>query len=47
MKKKKGDLNSLFNTTNLKDFPRTKSLEWVGHVWHAEGRLIRQVNLTH
>ncbi|KAF0728937.1 putative transposon-derived protein F52C9.6, partial [Aphis craccivora] len=27
----------------LKDFLRSKRLEWAGHVWRAEGKLIKQV----
>ncbi|XP_025425893.1 uncharacterized protein LOC112694589 [Sipha flava] len=42
-RRKNADLNSLFKTTNLKDFLRSKRLEWAGHVWRAEGKLIRQV----
>ncbi|CAI6356461.1 unnamed protein product [Macrosiphum euphorbiae] len=37
-RRKNADLNSLFNTANLKDFLRSKRLEWAGHVWRAEGR---------
>ncbi|KAL4154352.1 hypothetical protein QTP88_000231 [Uroleucon formosanum] len=42
-RRKNADLNSLFNTANLKDFLRSKRLEWAGHVWRAEGKLIKQV----
>jgi len=42
-RRKNTDLYSLFNTTNLKDFLKSKRLEWAGHVWRTEGRLIRQV----
>ncbi|XP_025412526.1 uncharacterized protein LOC112684995 [Sipha flava] len=42
-RRKNADLNSLFKTTNLKDFLRSKRLEWAGHVWRVEGKLIRQV----
>ncbi|XP_050443868.1 uncharacterized protein LOC126847604 [Adelges cooleyi] len=42
-RRKNADLNILFNTANLNDFLRSKRLEWAGHVWRAEGGLIRQV----
>ncbi|KAE9523132.1 hypothetical protein AGLY_016473 [Aphis glycines] len=42
-RRKNTDLYSLFNTTNLKDFLKSKRLKWADHVWRAEGRLIRQV----
>jgi transposase len=39
-RRKNADLSRLYNTSNIQDFLRSKRLEWAGHVWRAEGRLI-------
>lgn len=40
---KNADLNRLHNARNVQHFLRSKRLEWAGHVWRAEGGLIKQV----
>jgi len=42
-RRKNVDLNRLYNGPHLQDFLRSKRLEWAGHVWHAEGKLIKLV----
>jgi hypothetical protein len=37
------DLQRLYNKPNICKFLSRKRLEWAGHVWHAEGCLIRKV----
>jgi hypothetical protein len=40
---KNEDLQRLYNKPNICKFLRSKRLEWAGHVWRAEGCLIRKV----
>jgi hypothetical protein len=39
----KTHLSILYNSPNLHDFLGSKRLNWAGHLWRAEGRLIRLV----
>jgi hypothetical protein len=37
------DLKSLYGKPNILSFSRSKRIEWAGHVWRAEGKIIKQV----
>jgi hypothetical protein len=42
-RRKNEDLQTLYNKPNICKFLSHKRLEWAGHVWRAEGCLIRKV----
>ena len=42
-RRKNEDLQKLYNKPNICKFLSSKRLEWAGHVWRAEGCLIRKV----
>jgi len=37
------DLQSLYGRPNILSCGRSKKIEWAGHVWRAEGKIIKQV----
>lgn len=42
-RRKNEDLQRLYNKPNICKYLSSKRLEWAGHVWRAEGCLIRKV----
>jgi len=42
-RRKNTTLESLYNKPSIKCFLNSKCLEWAGHVWRAEGSIIREV----
>jgi len=36
------DLRELYGRLNILSYTRSKRLEWLGHVWRADGRIIKQ-----
>lgn len=36
------DLRELYGRSNILLYTRSKRLEWLGHVWRADGRIIKQ-----
>lgn len=41
------NLQQLYNKLSLRHFLARKRLEWAGHVWRAEGSLIKKVTENH